>query len=235
MVTIGEAINYPIQRDEWYRTIIIGGVLSFFSFLIIPLFLVYGYIIRVIQSSLREESTPPVFEDWVELLIVGIKGWVIGIIYLLIPILVGALTIGTALIGFLTGTDIGAGIGVMTLLVGFFVSFFLFVLFAYVAVAAIVNFARTEQFADAFDIATLRPIWTDSRYAIAWVLSVILLLVAGVIAGALNVIPMLGTVVAAFVYFYFQMAAARLWADGFDRSWRGIETDDRPSPAEMTA
>lgn len=223
MSTINESIRYPMERDEWYKTIIIGGILSLFSFLIIPILLVYGFIIRVIQSRLAGQRQPPEFGDWATLLVDGVKVAIIGFVYLLIPLIVAAFTIGGALMSIATGTEAGAAVGLAGLFGGFLLSSLLVLIFGYIAVAAIVNFARTEQFGDAFDFGTIKQVIFHSDYAIAWLTAVVVLIVAGIVAGMLNIIPILGWVVAAFVYFYAQIVAAGIWADGFEAAREGAD------------
>lgn len=232
MNDINQAIRYPMERDEWYITIVIGGILSLFSFLIIPMLLVYGFIIRVIRLRLVGEPQPPEFGDWVTLFVDGIKMAIIGLIYLLIPLIVASFTIGGALASMATGTDVGAAIGVAGFFGGFLLTLLLVLVFGYVAVAAIVNFARTDQLGDAFDFGTIKPVIFHSDYAIAWVTAVAVLIVAGIIGGALNVIPILGWIVAAFVYFYAQIVAAGIWADGFEAARGGADVDDRVAADE---
>ncbi len=223
MVTIGDAVRYPTVRDDWYRTILIGGVLTLFGFLIVPLILVYGYLVRVIQARLAGETAPPVFEEWGQLLVVGIQAFVIGLIFMLIPLIVAATTIGGAIVAFATGTEVGAGVGMLGLFVGILLSFVLALLFGYIAVAAIVNFARTERFGDAFAISEIKPILFHRDYAIGWLAGVAVILAASIIGAMLNVIPLIGWVVAAFVSFYAQIAAVSLWADGYVTSSGGRE------------
>lgn len=235
MVTLNEAIRYPTHRDEWYRTIIIGGVLSIFSFLIIPILIVYGYLIRVIRARLDGKTTPPVFDEWAELLVDGVKMAIIGIVYLLIPALVAGLTIGGALLAFFTGTETGAAAGMLGLAGGFFLSSILAIIFGYVAVAAIVNFARTADIGAAFDFGTLKPILFHSDYAIAWLTAVVVMIVAGIIGGIISVIPILGFIIAAFVYFYAQVVAAGIWADGFDDAHKAVGPKGEVLGEESTA
>lgn len=215
---IERALQYPTESDEWLQTIAIGGVLTLFGFLLFPLFLVYGYAVRVVQECTAENSEPPAFEDWGGLLVDGLQVWVITIVYLLVPLVVGAVTIGGSIAAMATGTSTGVATGLAGLGIGLLATTVLSLLFGYVAVAAVVNFARTEEFGAAFDFEVIRQVIFDRDYAVAWAISVAVLVVAGAIAGALNSVPFLGAIIGAFVTFYALAVAATLWADGFERA-----------------
>lgn len=58
MESLESVIQYPMERDDWVKTVLIGGVLIFFSFLLIPLFVVYGYLVRAIQGGWRRIGNP---------------------------------------------------------------------------------------------------------------------------------------------------------------------------------
>lgn len=220
MTSLGDALAYPTEHQEWVKTILIGGALSIFAFLLIPIVLVYGYIVRVLRRRLDGDPQPPTFGQWEELLVDGIKAVGIGFVYLLIPGLVGFVTVGDSIAAVATGTQSGPGAG-DGILFGALLSLLVSLLFGYVAVAAIVNFVYEGEFAAAFDFTTLRGIVLDGDYAVAWGLSVVVFAGVRVLVGVLGVIPLLGTVIGAFVFFYAQIVAAHLWADGYGTS-RGL-------------
>lgn len=218
------AFTYPTNREDWLKTIIIGGVLSFLGFLLVPLFLVYGYVVRSIQTSIARDPTPPAFEDWGSLLVDGLQAVVIGIVYLLIPGIVAILTIGGSVAAMATGTRAGAAAGLAGLLSGMLLSGLLALVFGYFGVAAILNFAHEDRFGAAFEISGLKDIVVSADYAVAWLVSVGVFIISGGIAG----IPLIGFFLGPFVGFYAAVVAARLWADGFVEA-KGLATQG-PSP-----
>ena len=72
------------------------GVLSFFSILIVPLVFVYGYDYRVIkqsaQSMINGEDEPPEFGDYKKMFIDGLRYFVVYLIYMIIPIILLSLS-----------------------------------------------------------------------------------------------------------------------------------------------
>lgn len=76
--------------------LLILGVLSLFSILIIPLIFVYGYGYRVIkmstQSMINGEDEPPEFGEYKKMFIDGLKYIVVYLAYLIIPIIIIAIS-----------------------------------------------------------------------------------------------------------------------------------------------
>ena len=218
MDSIGNVVTYPTKSDEWLKTVLIGGILTVFGFLLVPMLPVYGYIIRTLRHRLDGRPEPPSFNDWGSLFVDGLQAWIIGIIYLLIPFIVGGVTVGGSIAAMATGSRAGSAAGMAGLVGGFAITFVLMLVFGYFAVVAVVNFAREDRFGAAFDVNTIRAVALDQDYAIPWGVSVVVFIVAGVIASVLNIIPFLRVVVGSFVFFYAQIVAAALWANGFAAS-----------------
>lgn len=235
MPQISDAITYPTEHDDWVKTILIGGVLSAFGFLLLPLFPVYGYVVRVIRHTLDGDPRPPTFSDWEELALDGAKAFLVGAVYMLVPGIVGAVTIGGSILALATGTRGGAATGIAGLVVGGLLTAVLSLVFGYVAVAAVVAFADERRVAAAFDLDVLKPVVRSGAYATAWAVSVAVFLAASVLVGVLNGVPILGAVVGAFVFFYAQVVAARLWAGGYADARTDADGTTRPDVDESVA
>lgn len=234
MTSLTDALEYPMKHDEWLKTILIGGVLSVFGFLLIPIVLVYGYIVRVLRHRFDGDPQPPTFGEWEELLVDGIQAIVIGFVYLLIPIVVGFVTVGGSIAAIATGTRGGAMAGGVGLLFGALVSFVLSLIFGYIAVAAVVNFAHEGQLGAGFDFSTLPNILFNGDYAVAWLLSVGVLIGVSIVASVLNFIPFLGSIIGAFLFFYAQIVAAHLWVSGYSAARELGERETRSEIEEPT-
>ena len=72
------------------------GVLSFFGVLIIPLIFVYGYGYKVIklstQSMINGEDEPPEFGEYKKMFIDGLKCIIVYLAYMIIPIIIIAVS-----------------------------------------------------------------------------------------------------------------------------------------------
>jgi hypothetical protein len=211
---LSESLNYLKASDEVWKTSIIGGVLLLFGFLLIPLFLVWGYVVRVLDRTSRGDDEAPIFEEWSELTIDGAKAVAILLAYSLVPVVVGTALIGGILVaaGGSPGSLASAGLIIATLL-----TVVLFAAAAYVSPVALANFAAERRFGAGFEFEALRPVLATGTYATRWLLALGIVLAGSIVSGALNAIPFIGTVLGAIVAFYALVAAyyviGHTWAD----------------------
>lgn len=227
---VGALARYPTESDDWIETVAIGGLSLLLSFLVVPWFLVMGYLVETLRSGMAEAETPPVFEDWGRMLREGFVAAVIGFVYQLIPIVVFSVFVGGSILALLTGTEAGAGAGIAGLLGGLFLSWVLSLLFAYVGMAGVANYASEGRFGAGFDLGVIGEVVTDGAYLVSWGYVVALQIVVGVVVGVLNAVPVLGAIVGVFVTFYALVISGWLLGRGFAAAL------DRPaSPDPETA
>lgn len=227
---LNKTATYPMENDDWVTTTIIGGLLVFFGFLLIPALFVYGYIVRTIRGSLHGESKPPVFSDWGDLLVTGGKAWIISVVYMIVPLIVFAVMIGGSFAAIATGSDSGALLGTTGILIGSVAFGVLSIVFGYFAVVAIVNFAREGSIGAGFDFGTIKTVALDRDFAVAWLVSVGAFFVASLV----NAVPLVGWIIAPFAAFYAATIAADLWANGFSQALEA-PTDTQQVRKEETA
>jgi hypothetical protein len=85
------AFYYPLQSNETFTIILLGGFLWWFGSVYIPRIFVLGYMTRVMRSGMetepkeQENKVPPDFNRWAELFSTGTKILVIWITYLVLP------------------------------------------------------------------------------------------------------------------------------------------------------
>jgi hypothetical protein len=209
---LGDSLAYPWHGDDWLKTILIGGILSILGVFIIPSLIVQGYLIRVLRSAANDEQEPPVFEEWVELTIDGLKVIIVQLVYFIVPLIV--LFAAIAFVGFgafsaSQGSNLGAGIGLIGGLV-MLVGFLLMLVAAYLLPAALANFAYNDDFGAAFDFGTVTDAAFTADYFVAVVLAIVVGIVLGFIGGLLTVI-----LVGIFVLFYLQVVIYYLFGRGY--------------------
>lgn len=232
-MTLEDAINYPRNREEPLQTILIGGVLSLLGFLFVPLLFVAGYLMRVLGHTIADDPEPPTFDDWGDLLMDGVRALVVGFVYVLIPAIVfGASVGGLAVEAVLTG-DVSAGT-IAGSLAGFFLSSLLFLGAWYVLPAALANAVSEDRLGAGFSIGQIRPVIFSGQYAVAWGITVVLFVAGSVVVGFLSVLPPLGLIVGAFLFFYLDMVAAYLYGRAYTRATRG-EAAPQPPTGQPTA
>lgn len=232
---IAESLHYLYDDDDRLRTVLIGGVLLIFGWLLLPLFLVMGYAVRVIRRTATGDETVPGFDDWGDLAVTGAKAFVIQFVYGAVPAALAAAFVGVAVLGAASGGEGGAAVGGLVAAVGGLLAVVLGLVAAYLAPAAVANFAAKGTLGAGFAVADLRRVWTSPIYARAWLAGAAIVLGAGVVAGVLGVVPVLGQVVAAFVTFYAVVAAyyiiGHAWADlgGIEMRTDEGDVDERPA------
>lgn len=233
-VDIETLVRYPMESDDWLKTVVIGGLLLLFWFLIVPWFLVAGYLVQAIRAGMDGAEEPPSFGDWGTLLREGFVAAVIGFVYQLVPLVVFGFLVGGSLVAIATGTDAGAGIGLLGLMGGVFISWLLSILFGFVGFAGVANYAKEGRFGAGFDFGVITSVVTSRPYLVAWVYVIALNIVVGILAGVLNVVPLLGFVVGMFLSFYALIIAGWLWGRGFaEASETVVESETSASGAAV--
>ena len=210
------SLDYLRQREDWKRTVAIGGLLSLLGFLLVPALLVMGYVLRVLRATMRgDREHPPVFDDWGEMAVDGLKAFVITLVYGFVPgvVLLAAFVFGFA--GFASGSDAGAVTGGLVWLLGGLLSFVLGLAVAYVIPAALLNYAEKDSLGAGFAAGDVFAILTDRAYMTAFGYAFVLFLAVGVVSGLLNAIPILGAVAGAFLGFYAAVMAAYIYGTSY--------------------
>jgi hypothetical protein len=211
---ISDSLSYPSQ--DWKKVLILG-ILFLISFLIIPAFLVMGYFFRVLKGSIAGFDELPDFDEWGEMLIDGLKIFVVQFVYFLIPAII--ILIGVwASIASISVTDAGnlANPGLVFGLMGVtaIIGIILAIILGLIASIAIANMALNNgEIGAAFrfsEILEKIAMIGWGKYIVWYIVMIIIGLIGGVIAGILNIIPFIGTIIALLVvYPYLYMFSAR--------------------------
>ena len=222
---LGDAVSFPTDSDDRVATILVGGVLTVLSVLVVPGVVLQGYGVRAMGAAARGERAAPSFTEWGRLLVDGAKMVVVQFVYglvVLVPIgvliLVGAISTGA------TGPGTGPG-GAPRVLLGLVgVGMFLLIaalglLAAYFVPAATANYAIEGSFGAAFDVSTVVRGALTSEYAVGWVLAMLAFVVGGTIGSMLSII-----LVGIFVLFYVQVVGYYLLGRGFARGRGDVQT-----------
>lgn len=208
-----DGLSYPV-RGDWIGRIIIGGVLGFFAFLLLPVFVIQGYLFKVMEGTINGEDTPPEFTDWGELFTRGVGVTVIGVVYAFVPMLAYSVVAFSMLgVGGFVGGEAGgllAGAGILAFLL--LVPVLLFVY--YVIPAAIANYASTGDLMAGFDFSKILDVVTTGEYLLAVLLPIVIGIVL-VIAAFVLVMTFIGGLFIPFLEFYGQVAIFRMFGVAF--------------------
>ncbi len=226
-----DSINYLKDSDDAVKTVLVGGLLVIFGFLIIPALIVQGYTIRVLRRVSAGDTEAPEFGDWGKLTVDGLKAIVIVLVYSLVPAIFALVFVG----GGATLTDSAPVIGGLVVLVGSLLTFVAGLAVWYVVPAALVRFAEAGTMGSGFEYKSLGSIVRDREYATGWLLALGVIVVAGVVASAIALVPLIGWLAAVFLGFYAQVTAAYIYARSYAEATEhqprdGPEVDDtRPA------
>jgi hypothetical protein len=218
---ISASLNYLRESDDVVVTTAIGGLLFILSVFLIPVFFVSGYLMRVLRQTANGNDEPPVFDDWGDLGVDGLKAVAISVVYSVIPLtvlgIVGALTVGLAVAGLGDGAAGGLVGGTLALLL-VALGFALSIVGAYVTPAALSNFADTGRLTAGFELRTLWTVLTTKAYAVGWLTAMAVVLGGAIVVSILSIVPIIGTLVGLFVQFYALVAACYI----FGHTWSTV-------------
>lgn len=200
---INDAIRYP--SSDWKKVIILG-LLFLISFLIVPIFLVMGYTFRALKASIAGADELPEFDEWGDMFVDGLKIFVVQFVYFLIPaliILLGSWASIAAIASSGSMVDPTAAFGLMggTMIIGIILA----IVLGLIATMGIANMAYYDsELGAAFRFSEILEIiskigWVD--YIIWYVVVMIIATIIAFIAGLLNIIPILGTIIAVLVIY----------------------------------
>lgn len=76
-------LRFPFDDERWRNKAVIGGLLTLFGVIILPLYLpLAGYAVRIMQQTIEGESPSlPEWDDWGELFLDGLRFTIVGIVY----------------------------------------------------------------------------------------------------------------------------------------------------------
>lgn len=224
---VSDSLKYP--SSNWSKVVILG-VLFLISILIIPIFLALGYMFRVIKATLAGVDELPAFDEWGEMLVDGIKLFLVYLIYTLPAIIIGivsfislwssltSLTYITQTRGGTVTPDMFFSILGGTALIGLIIAgLYTLVIYPILAVAignmAYYNGELGAAFRFGEILSTISEIgWVD---LVIWYIVVIVVgIVIGFVGSIIGIIPIIGwiaIIVIVYPYFYLFYARAIAW------------------------
>jgi hypothetical protein len=93
------ALKYPLQD---LKKVIILGIITILSTLIIPGFFLLGYVYKIVKSSMEDSEELPKFNEWIDMFVNGLKVFVVLFLYSLVPTILILLGTWTALLPLLS-------------------------------------------------------------------------------------------------------------------------------------
>ncbi|AEG19377.1 DUF4013 domain-containing protein [Methanobacterium paludis] len=145
--TVSDSLKYPFSNNGRFLGLL---ALLLGSFLIIPAFFALGYLLRIVEHTIRGYDELPAFNDWDKMFVDGLKYIGANIIYLIVPTVI----LIVSLVGMILSVRSGNSqivLYLFLLLIGLIIS----LLFNLVYIMALGNMAHNERFGAAFEFSTI--------------------------------------------------------------------------------
>lgn len=214
---ISDSIKYP--STSWGKVLILGIILIA-SVLIVPIFLLYGYMLRIIKATLAGLDELPEFDEIGEMFVDGLKVFVVAIVYA-IPVWIIAAIIG-AITGSATSTATSLDPSMIwALFFGNLILVIIAVIVGLIEVIAIANMAyNNSELGAAFRFSEILDYIAKigwGKYIITYILIAIVSFI-GFLIGMLTIFILVGIillplVIAPYIVMFGSRAIALLFAD----------------------
>jgi len=214
---ISDSIKYP--SSNWGKVLILG-VIMIASILIVPVFLLIGYLFRIIKATLAGLDELPEFDEIGEMFVDGLKVFVVLIIYSIPVVII------SAIIGALLGSSSAASLSlnpymIWAVVLGYIVYIIVAAIIGLIEVIAIANMAYYDgDLGAAFRFSEV----LDHIARIGWGKYIVTYIVIGIVAfigfliGLLTIFILVGIillplVIAPYIYMFSARAIALLFID----------------------
>lgn len=210
-----EGLSYPFKGDNALGRNLIGGLLlAFFWLLFIPLLAFFGYIVKVLRTTVEGEEAPPEFENWGSLLGDGLKSAVIFFVYAIVPYALLLILVASLGVAGVASGEGGAGLVAGVGIVGFLLVMVFSIAIQYVLPAALTNFAREGRVGAAFDFDTITDVILTSEYFVAWLLPIVVFVMLYVV-GIVLAFTIVGILLFPWLYFYGFVVTYRMFGRAY--------------------
>ena len=206
---VGKAFSYPFQDERWVGKIVIGAVLAFFTFLLIPIPLLIGWAVGVTRNVMDGLEDPmPAWEDWGKLFTDGLKVLVAQMVYTLPFWILMCLSTGFAAAASSDKLGLQAlGIAGIALLICVLLIFSIALFF--LSPAIIIQYVRTDDFGACFHFSEVLGIARENIADI--IITFLATWVAGLVIGLVSIVPLIGWLVALAAVPYISAVSGHLY------------------------
>ncbi len=202
---IAKAFTYVTDDERWIGKIGIGALISLFSFLIIPIPLLAGYMVGVVRNVKDGVVNPmPEWEDWGLLFKDGLSIIVAQLVYTLpfwlLSCIAGAGTVGMGSLAETSEDLAAAGMFATFGPVGCLTLVFLVALF-FLSPAIVIQYVRTNELGSTFRFGEVFAIAKENVGNIVLIALVTfgIAIVLNIVIGVLGLIPCIGWVAALII------------------------------------
>jgi hypothetical protein len=208
---IGKAFGYVFEDENWPKKVLMGGVFTLLSLLLVGIPFVLGYVVQTVRNVIEGQPRPlPEWDNLGEKFMSGLMLLIIIIIYQIPSILFSCISqAGPMLVSSQGGQGSDttmASIGSALSMCGGCLNFIWGIVVAIILPVVFIKFALTGQLGSAFSFSEFLPfIQADLG---KYILTVVMTLVAGIVGGLGLIACVIGVF---FTYFYAQLVIASLY------------------------
>ena len=211
---INKAITYVFKDERWIVKTIIGAVMLFLSFLIIPAFFVYGYMIQIMRNVMDGQENPmPEWQEWgqflkdgfyviVATLVYTLPIWILMCCSLFVFIIPAANSNGNS-------ADILAGVGVLAMVVVSCLVFLFAIALALISPAIAITYAREGNLAACLRFSEVIGMARDNIGDI--LITLLVLFGLSFVLGFIGVIPIIGWIISIMASVYVTFVTGHLY------------------------
>ena len=202
---VNKAFRFMFDDKQWISKLLIGAVMSVLSFLIIPAFILQGYLVKIVRQVMDgNDSELPEWMDYGKLVrdgfFVTIGQLIWALPFILLMLIVGLVTGGLGSVVDSSGDMVAAATTGAGLLVACLVLLTV-IAFLFLTPALLIQYAREDEFGALFRFSEIFDIIRDhmADILIAFLVSVVAVLAISVVTGIVAIVPCLGWIAAALI------------------------------------
>ena len=202
---VNKAFRFMFDDKQWISKLLIGAVMSVLSFLIIPAFILQGYLVKIVRQVMDgNDGELPEWMDYGKLLrdgfFVTIGQLIWALPFILLMLIVGLVTGGLGSVVDSSGDMVAAATTGAGLLVACLVLLTV-IAFLFLTPALLIQYAREDEFGALFRFSEIFDIIRDhmADILIAFLVSVVAVLAISVVTGIVAIVPCLGWIAAALI------------------------------------
>lgn len=193
---INKAFRFVIEDTQWIKKVLIGALLTVFSFLIVPVLILSGYLIKIMRQVMNGEwDGLPEWDEWGELLKDGFFVTVAQLIYtlpfILLMIIGGLATSGFAAVAGDDAAGLIAGGGFLLFCLMIIVA----IAFLFLTPAIMIQYAIKDDFAACFRFGEIMDIIRNNLsdilivFLVTVAAGVVLSMITGIASATVILIP----------------------------------------------
>ena len=202
---VNKAFRFMFDDKQWISKLLIGAVMSVLSFLIIPAFILQGYLVKIVRQVMDgNDGELPEWMDYGKLLrdgfFVTIGQLIWALPFILLMLIVGLITGGLGSVVDSSGDMVGAATTGAGLLLACLVLLTV-IAFLFLTPALLIQYAREDEFGALFRFSEIFDIIRDhmADILIAFLVSVVAILAISVVMGVVGIVPCLGWIAAMLI------------------------------------